>query len=223
MKKNLILILTFFSLLFISCEEDPIPADIETLVFGKIYDSTNDIPIVNKKIKLAEFSTQGTFAGTNYIFKGFIDSTTTDINGDYSLPFNTTGNGNKYSIQLDYKQEVHIPNLEEPIQDESIGDQEEINFEGLNLYPVDLRVIITDEITQEINVYKQFPERQIDPIPASIQNSVRRIWVDKNVVNEITFRIGSSSPFLNHIIQIPINNTTELYEYEIEISSTDFQ
>jgi len=223
MKKNLILILTFFPLLFTSCEEDPIPADIETLVFGKIYDSTNDIPIVNEKIKLAEFSTQGTFAGTNYIFKGFIDSTSTDINGEYSLPFNTTGNGNKYQIQLDFKEQVHIPNLVEFIQDESIGNQEEINFEGLRLYPVDLRVIITDEITQEINVYKQFPERLIDPIPASVQNSVRRIWVDKNVVNEITFRIGTSSPFLNHIIEIPINNTTELYEYEIEISSTDFQ
>jgi hypothetical protein len=223
MKKNLIYILTCFSLLIISCEEDPIPADIETLVFGKIYDSTNDIPIVNEKVKLAEYSTQGTFAGTNYIFKGFIDSTTTDINGDYNLPFSTTGNGNKYQIQLDFNEQVHIPNLVEFIQDESIGNQEELNFEGLRLYPVDLRVIITDEITQEINVYKQFPERLIDPIPPSTQNLIRRIWIDKNVVNEINFRIGNSSPFLNHFIEIPINNTTEPYEYEVEISSTDFQ
>ena len=86
-----------------------------------------------------------------------------------------------------------------------------------------MRVIITDEITQEINVYKQFPERQIDPIPSSTQNSFRRIWIDKNVVNEITFQIGTSSPFLNHIIEIPINDTTELYEYEVEINSADFQ
>ncbi|MFY0483445.1 hypothetical protein ACI6PS_12650 [Flavobacterium sp. PLA-1-15] len=223
MKKNLIYILTFFSLLITSCEEEPIPADIETLVFGKIYDSTNDIPIVNEKVKLAEFSTQPTFAGTNYIFKGFVDSTTTNINGEYSLPFRTTGNGNKYQIQLDFNEQVHIPNLVEFIQDQNIGNQEEINFEGLRLYPVDLRIIVTDEITQEINVYKQFPERRIEPIPASNQNSVRRIWIDKNVVNLITFRIGTSSPFLSHTIEIPINNTTELYEYETEISSTDFQ
>ncbi len=223
MKKNLIYILTFFSLLIISCEEDPIPPDIETLVFGKIYDSTNDIPIVNEKVKLAEFSMQGTFSGTNYIFKGFIDSTTTDVNGDYNLPFSTTGNGNKYQIQLDFNEQVHIPNLVEFIQDESIGNQQEMNFEGLRLYPVDLRVIITDEITQEINVYKQFPERLIDPIPPSTQNIVRRIWIDKNVVNEINFQIGTTSPYLNHLIVIPENNTTELYEYEVEISSTDFQ
>ena len=215
--------MTGFSLLFVGCEEDPIPADIETLVFGKIYDSTNDIPIVNEKVKLAEYSTQGTFAGTNYIFKGFIDSTTTDLNGEYNLPFSTTGNGNKYQIQLDFNQQVHIPNLVEFIQDENIGNQEEIDFEALRLYPVDLRVIITDEISQEINVYKQFPERLIDPIPALSQNIVRRIWVDKNVVNEINFRIGNSSPFLNHFIEIPINDTTEPYEYQVEISSTDFE
>ena len=223
MKKNLIYILTFFSLLITSCEEDPIQADIETLVFGKIYDSTNDIPIVNEKVRLAEFSTQGTFSGTNYIFKGFIDSTLTDINGEFSLPFTTTGNGNKYSIQLEYKQEVHIPNLEEFIQDENIGNQEEFIFEALKLHPIDLRVITTDDINQEINVYKQFPSSQIDPIPPSTQNSVRRIWVDKNVENEINFQIRATSPYLNNYIVIPLNNTTELYEYEVEISSTDFQ
>ncbi|HEA19830.1 MAG TPA: hypothetical protein ENH87_02805 [Pricia antarctica] len=223
MKKNLIYILTCFSLLIISCEEDPIPADIKTLIFGKIYDSTNTIPIVNEKVKLAEYSTKGTFAGTNYIFKGFIDSTRTDINGDYNLPFITTGNGNKYQIQLDFNEQVHIPNLVEFIRDENIGNREELNFEGLRLYPVDLRVIFTDEITQEINVYKQFPERLIDPIPPSTQNTLRRIWIDKNVVNEINFQIGTTSPYLNHFIEIPINNTTELYEYEVEISSTDFQ
>ncbi|KAA5825759.1 hypothetical protein FPF71_07570 [Algibacter amylolyticus] len=215
--------MTCFSLLIISCEKDPIPADIETLVFGKIYDSTNDIPIVNEKVKIAEFSTQGTFAGTNYIFKGFIDSTTTAINGEYSLPFTTTGNGNKYSIQLDYNEEVHIPNLEKIIQDENIGNQEELNFEALRLFPIDLRVITTDEITQEINVYKQHPGRQIDPIPPSTQSSVRRIWADKNVENEINFQIRTTSPYLNHYIVIPLNNTTELYEYEVEINSTDFQ
>ncbi|TYC07441.1 hypothetical protein ES677_15050 [Bizionia gelidisalsuginis] len=223
MKKNLILILSFFSLLFISCEKEPIPANIETLVFGKIYDSTNDIPIVNEKVKLAEFSTQGTFAGTNYIFKGYIDSTTTDMNGNFILPFNTTGNGNKYSIQLDYTENVHIPNLEEFIQDENVGGQEEFIFEALKLYPIDLRIITTDNISQEINIYKQFPERQIAPIPPSSQNSVRRIWADKNVENAINFQIRENSSTLNYNIVIPLNNTTELYEFEVEINSADFQ
>lgn len=223
MKKNLIYILTCFSLLIISCEEDPIPANIETLVYGRIYDSTNDIPIVNEKIKIAEYSTVGTPSGTSYIFKSFVDSTTTDINGEFNFPFNTTGNGNKYQLQLDYNEQVHIPNLVEFIQDENIGNQEEFNFEALRLYPIDLRVITTDEISQEIHIHKQHPSRAIDPIPALNQNSVRRIWADKNVENEINFQILTTSPYLNHYIVIPLNNTTELYEYEVEISSTDFQ
>ncbi|KAA5823810.1 hypothetical protein FPF71_14055 [Algibacter amylolyticus] len=223
MKNKLIFILSLFSLLLISCEKEPIPANIETLVYGKIYDSTNDIPIVNEKIKIAEYKTIGVPSGISYIFQGFVDSTTTDINGEYSLPFNTTGNGNLYQIQLDFNEQVHIPNLTESIQEENIGTQKEQNFEALRLYPINLRIITSDEINQEIHIHKQHPSRQIDPIPALNQNSVRRIWVDKNVENEINFQILTTSPYLNHSITIPLNNTSELYEYQVEISSTDFQ
>ena len=223
MKTNLRIISILLLSIFTSCEEEALPSEIETLALGRIFDSTNTIPIVNQKIKLAEFRTQGTFAGTNYIFKGFIDSTMTDSNGEFSLPFKTSGKGNKYQIQIQYNDEVHIPNLEEFIKDENIGGQEEFIFEALKLYPVDLRVITTDLINHQINLYKQFPERIITPIPASTQNSIKRIWLDKNVVNTINLRIEDVTPNLNHFINIPVNNTSSIYEYEVQISSSDFQ
>ena len=223
MKKNLRIISIFLLFTITSCEDESLPSEIVTLTYGKIFDSTNNIPVINQKIRLAEFKTQGTFAGTNYIFKGFIDSTMTDSNGEFSLPFKTTGNGNKYQIQIEYNNEVHIPNLEEFVKDENIGGQEEFLFEALKLYPIDLRVITTDQINQQISIYKQFPERIITPIPASTQNSVRRIWIDKNVINVINFRIENVIPNLNHFINIPINNTSSIYEYEVQINSSDFQ
>ena len=223
MKTNLRIISILLLSIFTSCEEEALPSEIETLALGRIFDSTNTIPIVNQKIKLAEFRTQGTFAGTNYIFKGFIDSTMTDSNGEFSLPFKTSGKGNKYQIQIQYNDEVHIPNLEEFIKDENIGGQEEFIFEALKLYPVDLRVITTDLINHQINLYKQFPERIITPIPSSTQNSIKRIWLDKNVVNTINLRIEDVTPNLNHFINIPVNNTSSIYEYEVQISSSDFQ
>ncbi|MGC1473394.1 MAG: hypothetical protein WA775_12450 [Psychroserpens sp.] len=223
MKKKLIFILSLYSLLFISCEKEPIPADLETLIFGQIYDSTNDLPIINKKLKIAEYREVGTFSGTSYIFNGFIDSTYTNINGEYNLPFRTTGNGRSYLIQIEYDNEVYISNSDENIQDDIIGEQLELNFEALQLYPVDLRVITTNIINQEITVYQQFPGGITDRIAPATQNSVRRIWVDKNIANGINFSIREPNPNLNYDIEIPINNTTELYEYEVEINSTDFQ
>ena len=223
MKKNILIILNLFLFVFISCEDESIPAEVETIVYGRIFDSTNNIPIINEKIKLAEFRTQGTFAGTNYIFKGFVASTTTNSNGDFVLPFKTSGDGNKYQIQVQYNNEVHIPNLEEFIKDENIGGQEEFLFEALRLYPVDLRIITTDQINQQISVYKQFPERTITPIPPSTQNSIKTIWIDKNVLNKINFRLENSKPVLNHFITIPLNNTTSIYEYEVQIKPSDFQ
>ena len=223
MKKILLTILNLFLLIFISCEDESIPAEVETVVYGRIFDSTNNIPIINEKIKLAEFKTQGTFAGKNYIFKGFVDSTMTDSNGAFILPFKTSGNGNKYQIQVQYNNEVHIPNLEEFIKDENIGQQEEFLFEALKLYPVDLKVITTDQINRQISVYKQFPERTITPIPPSTQNSIKRIWIDKNVLNVINFRLENSNPVLNYFITLPVKNTTSIYEYEVQINSSNFQ
>lgn len=206
-----------------SCEKEPIPPGIESVVFGQIYDSTNDLPIENIKIRLAEYRAQGTFSGINYNFQGYIDSAITDSNGDYRIPFSTTGNGNKYSIQLEYNIAVHIPNLEEYIEDENIGNQEEINFEALRLYPVDLRINILDEIDNPIFIYKQFPENQILPIESSIRNATRRVWVDKNVENQINFRIESISPYLNYYINFPISSNTDPYEIQVPIRLVDFQ
>ncbi len=223
MKKKLSFILILFTVIFMSCEKEPLPADIETLIFGQIYDSTNDLPIINKKLKIAEYREVGTFSGTSYIFNGFIDSTYTNINGEYNLPFRTTGNGRSYLIQIELDNEVHIPNSDEIIQEETIGGELELNFEALQLYPVDLRVITTDIINQEITVYQQFPGGITDRIPPATQNSVRRIWVDKNIANGINFSIREPNPNLNYDIEIPLNNTTELYEYQVEINSTDFE
>ncbi|MGB3607531.1 hypothetical protein, partial [Psychroserpens sp.] len=171
MKKKLIFILILFAVLFMSCEKEPLPADTETLIFGQIYDSTNDLPIINKKLKIAEYREVGTFSGTSYIFNGFIDSTYTNINGEYNLPFRTTGNGSSYLIQIEYDNEVYISNSDENIQDDIIGEQLELNFDALQLYPVDLRVITTNIINQEITVYQQFPGGITDRIAPATQNS----------------------------------------------------
>ncbi|WP_138434248.1 hypothetical protein [Winogradskyella algicola] len=223
MKKKLIFILILFTVIFTSCEKEPLPADIETIIFGEIYDSTNDLPIINKKLKIAEFREISTLSGVSSIFNGYIDSTYTNINGAYNLPFKTSGNGSRYVIQIEYNKEVHIFDSDETIQDEIIGQQLELNFEALQLYPVDLRVITTDIINQEITVYQQFPGGITDRIPPATQNSVRRIWIDKNIVNNINFSIREPNPNLNYDIEIPINDTTELYEYEVEINSSDFE
>ena len=223
MKKKLFFILILFTVIFTSCEKEPLPADIETIIFGEIYDSTNDLPIINKKLKIAEFREISTLSGGNSIFNGYIDSTYTNNNGAYNLAFRTSGNGSRYVIQIEYDKEVHIFDSDETIQDEIIGEQLELNFEALQLYPVDLRVITTDIINQEITVYQLFPGGITDRIPPATQNSIRRIWIDKNIVNNINFSIREPNPNLNYDIEIPINDTTELYEYEVEINSSDFE
>jgi hypothetical protein len=163
--KRLLVLLVLLSI-FGSCEEEPFDAGIETTVFGRVYDTINEIPLKSIKIKIGESIRQGTFSGTSYNFIGYLDSTITDNEGNYKITFETSGKGSIYDLHISLKEDIAISSIREVIKDENIGASEELNINALQLYPVNLKIKTTDTFEESILIFTQFSGGTIEKHPS---------------------------------------------------------
>ncbi|MEX0360727.1 MAG: hypothetical protein AB3N10_07020, partial [Allomuricauda sp.] len=156
------------ALILLSCEKEPLPAGIATRVHGRVFDEVNQIPISSLKIRVEEWNAIGTFPGIVDSFKGFIDSVDTDFNGDYDLTFETTGKGTWYTLSLASREDItFIRSWKKRIDTTNIGASEQVNFEVLKLYPVNLVIKTTESFQYPICISTIHEPYDIPPHPKS--------------------------------------------------------
>ncbi|QOG03678.1 hypothetical protein [Flavobacterium sp. MDT1-60] len=165
MRNTLLLFVLLFTI--VGCKKDPvlIKSGIETKVFGVIKDDHGE-PISNLKIKVAEYKVTNTgsyiVSSEDYEFIDWVDSTYTNMNGNYDFVFKTSGKGNFYDLVIGEEVKPHEPQIiflefytsitQEANDMTFIGKQFEFNSDDLiRLYPC--------QITFKVNNVETFPVR----------------------------------------------------------------
>ena len=135
--KNYYLLVTLFFIL--SCERDghKIAAGITTSVSGKLSEQAGD-PIPNAKIMIGEYVYYKQY---DRLIK-WIDSTSTDANGNYNKNFTSTGNGDFYKIVIPESpadEQKYFGGNYDGVEIKNIGSNFIYNHNRMfNLYPCDV-------------------------------------------------------------------------------------
>jgi hypothetical protein len=219
MRKISIIIL---ALVFLSCESDPIDAGVETTVQGIIYDSRNDIPFQNLKLKVAEYK-DDTQSGIYHTlrFIQWIDSTHTDSEGNYSLNFKTSGRGDRYKLHAESEQDIWYYNNR--VVDIGIGKDVNLDFNFLHLYPIKLVIEMNNinhlPISGSTGYYPK-----MEAINTANGKVERKIYTDKNSDTQIYFsRKVAANTYESYTHIIPASNTSELTTYNLTLNNSDFK
>ncbi len=220
MRKISIIIL---ALVFLSCESDPIDAGVETTVQGNVYDSRNEIPFQNLKLKVAEYK-DDTQSGIYHTlrFIQWIDSTHTDSEGNYSLNFKTSGRGDRYKLHIENQIDIRTQN--NGVQDIfGIGKDVRIDVDLLHLYPINLVIEMNNinhlPISGSTGYYPKMEE--INTANGKVE---RKIYTDKNSDTQIYFsRKVAANSYESYTHIIPASNTSELTTYNLTLNNSDFK
>lgn len=210
------------SLLVYGCESDPLKEGIESSVQGKVFDSFNNIPFENVKLKIAEYKIQPAGIYTTYEFIKWIDSTYTDANGEYNLKFKTSGKGDFYSIHVGEKIDLWTFYYD-PIKIDKIGGNNIRNLDFLHLYPTNLKITLNNldytPIDIDVNLFSDLPK-----IETGTGEIERLLYSNKREETKITFRRkNSKNEQESYSITIPRLNTSNLTDYNITLNNADFK
>lgn len=218
---------------FTSCEDTFEPNGIETRVFGRMYDSQNQLPLTNHKLRIAEYNLIPGFGSVpNIDFIQYVDSTTTDSAGYYDFVFTTSGQGDIYKLEVDFDFETYatndgnffgLLNQEYHTEIENLEEDIELNFEVLFVYPVNLKITLDSDVEfLPIRIEKPY-YRAINNLTETGIESTRLFYVDKNSAWEIILRRTTSDGQRQRvIINMPATNSSELTEFEFYINDNDF-
>lgn len=107
MKPYLVLI-AILCVLLTGCKKEK--AGKRTVISGRFYDEVNQEPYKYLKLRVGEFKSRSGFPyQTRYTLLSYLDSTTTDNEGNYRIAFTTTGAGNAYFLEFfDVPQKVTV-------------------------------------------------------------------------------------------------------------------
>ncbi|AUC75673.1 hypothetical protein [Olleya sp. Bg11-27] len=218
--RRIVLLLTIACLLLSCNKDDALDEGIETKVFGRIYDTPNDIPFENLKLKIAEYKTDPDGLFVSYDFVQFLDSTYTDSNGNYDFTFETSGAGNYYRLFVEEDIDIWTYLYDAvPIE---IGLDNKWDFDFLHLYPVNLLITLNNiEYTPvHINSYI-YPH--LESIEITNSEIIRTLYTDKNTDTQINFRRETTpNVFENYSVIVPASNTIESINFSINIENSDF-
>lgn len=199
-KKNYLLL---FSLLFLvfSCE-DVIEENIQTNIKGQFIDIKNNEPIQNLKVRIAEYNYmfRGAFVPQEIDFIGYVDSTLTNINGEYILDFTTSGKGDAYYLDFnglddkyyvgDLGSNVWGPYYREKKIDK-LGGHQEMVFDCRFYYYMKTRIIIKDNPFPPLNILIKDVRNDVLYAAASVHgvnnDTILYIPVVKNSTNLLRF------------------------------------
>lgn len=225
--KNIFLFFVF--LLCMGCDKDrePISAGVETPLNGKVFDYSNELPLVNQKVVVEEYIKTHSFGAVapNYDFKGRIDSTYTDNNGYFDFRFTTTGNGNFYRVVFEPTQDVQNNSDTFDIDKKDLGIPYQHNFSGIQLYPLTLKIMPKDLNALPVKVSTDFPSKPfwLDNINENNVEVTRHMYVDKNSKVSLQF-IMILPPYDEkyYFVEFPAFGTTTPAEQYIELDNIDF-
>lgn len=216
-------ILLLISLLFLcmKCEDYLEPEGIESTVYGTVYDSVNDMPVVDQKLLIVESNANGFYSSKEFI--QILDSTQTDVNGLYEMNFTTSGKGDTYSV-LPERQDNIWTYYQDAIEIENLDSETKIDFNFLHLYPAVLNIRLESDVENlpvgVTHIYHGVSYLFINETDKVIQE---RIFIDKNQPQVIKiFRNIYLNKSENFRYVIPVTNTTEETEYNINVSNADF-
>ncbi|SHJ16612.1 hypothetical protein [Flavobacterium haoranii] len=223
--KNKIIFFILFSILFSSCESDPIEANIQTTVQGVIFDNVNQEPIVNQELIISEYKKRFVSdGGTAYDFIQNVGSTITDSNGNYHLTFSTSGKGDYYTISPSHNNLIWNY-YQDKLEIGNIGSNNVFNYNFLKLYPCILTINTNNiqNIPLHISHFLTL-NSELSNITEYNGTETRTIYIDKNTNQEVKF-YRNITPNNSQIatIVIPATNINQQTTFEINLSDSDFQ
>ena len=226
---NLILVFALFQ----SCEDLQEPSGIETRVFGRMYDNQNQIPLTNHKLRIGEYNLiPGFGSAPNIEFIQFVDSTLTDSDGYYDFTFSTSGQGDRYQLEVDFDFDTYatndgnffgLLNQEYHTEIENLEVDTELNFEVLFVFPVNIKITLDSDVQfLPVRIQKPYYRATNNLTETGIEIS-RLYYVDKNSSWQIELkRTTSEGQRQRVILDMPATNSSELTEFEIFVNDNDF-
>lgn len=222
MKKIPILLLISLLFLCMKCEDYLEPGGIEATVYGRVYDSVNDIPIADFKIKVIESNTTGFYNTEEFI--QVLDSTYTDVDGFYELTFITSGKGDHYTLAPERDKDNVWTYYQDAVEVEPSNSNLEVDFNFLHLYPAMVNIRVDSDVEYLPVGFIHRYDKGVIYIEETDTVIRRRIYIDKNTSPNIEFyqRISLNEwKYAN--FDIPATETTEEIEFDIHVTNADFK
>ena len=147
-------------LLFSACKKDYQP-NINSVVKGRFYDSTNKVQIPNITVQVGEYQSKDNNFERDYTLNSYVGSATTDANGNYLINFKTSGHGNYYFLRYsNVPAGVTIapnPGSNSTFNQNSfainnIGGSNTCNVYGFKQYYLQVRMIVSNNPLPPLNV-----------------------------------------------------------------------
>ncbi|MFY7670028.1 hypothetical protein ACOSP6_02955 [Tenacibaculum sp. MEBiC06402] len=225
--------INYFFVLFVmiailsSCEDTVLPSNIKTRVFGRMYDAENDLPVVNKKLRIGEYNTIpgfGTFPNIEFI--RYVDSVYTDSNGYYDVTFETSGDGDRYTLEIDFNSDDNFSLLNYPgypTRIEKLGEENELNFDALFLFPVQLKITLAPDVQfLPIRIDKPY-FRPVNNLNETGVEITRLFYIDKNSDWQVMLKRETNDGQRQRVlIDMNATNSSDLTEFEFNINNEDF-
>jgi hypothetical protein len=234
MKIKFKLIILLVTILFTSCEDKFEENGIETRIYGRIYDSQNNLALPNHKLKVGEYNLIPGFGITpNIDFIQYLDSTNTDSNGYFDFTFTTSGKGDIYELEIDFDYNNYFGLTNENVftlgnndiytELENLGEDFEINYEVILFFPIKLKIILDNDVEfLPIRISEPY-NRYVDQINETNVENTRIYYIDKNSDWEFMLtRKTSNGQNQRVLINMPATNNSNLTEFEFNIKNEDF-
>ena len=222
-------------LFFTSCEDKFEPSGIETRVFGRMYDNENQLPLTNHTLRIGEYNLiPGFSSAPNIDFIQYVDSTTTDSSGYFDFVFTTSGQGDRYQFEVDFNSDNFYGLNDENVfgllnqayrtELENLGDDTEINFEVLFLFPVNLKITLDSNVQYlPVKIREPYYRAIYNLTETGVENS-RIFYIDINSNWQITLtRTTADGQRQRLVIDMPATNSMDLTEFELNVNNDDFE
>lgn len=216
-------------LLCMGCEDpEPMHAGVETTVSGRIYDYENQLPLGGQKIVIKEYMKSQNYGAIapNYDFKGNIDSTYTDVNGNFNFTFKTTGRGNAYKVFYEETEDVSLYSDVVEIEKKDLGVPVDLYYlSGTQLYPLTLKITPNNLSGLPIKIKAFFPAKPfiLDNITENNVAVTRNLYVDKNTQTSLQFvMLLPAYVEKRYSVKLPATGTTTPEMQTIELNEENF-
>ncbi|MEQ8928102.1 MAG: hypothetical protein RLO81_19955 [Fulvivirga sp.] len=223
---NVILLVILIT--YVGCEDDfTDKSGITTRIYGRMYDSENKIPIASQKLRISEYNKLPGSFHPEREFIQHLDSTFTDSEGYFHITFTTSGQGDLYILTYELNDIFNTKGQNSNIKVKEIGVDNEINFDFIHLYPVDLKISLDEDVQYlPIGIRPQFPPyypSSTDLTQTGIELT-RLIYTNKNSEQTIRFfRTTSEGQRQAAYIIMPATKVTQLTEFKITLYDGDFE
>ena len=160
-----------------------------TLVQGKVYDTNKQQPLVNTTVYIQAYETIITPTNVSQpVYKNILDSVKTDATGNYTI----TLQGEKYNLPLKWLVRLNNSRFKYLYGQQSIilkGQENNIDFDVIELHPLKLRVIVKDNLRPPLTVQiPQAHDKKVIIYGVNTDTTVS-LAVIPNQVNEIAFHV----------------------------------